>query len=1121
VAWVACPLAAALFPAFPRAQSSPACTVGGVIVSGRTPLPGVVVSIAGADAHAVDATASGTDGIYVLKAPGPGRYTLKAEFAAFAPISRDLVLDAASCSQRADLTMTLASRAPQTAAAPAPAPGVPDASTTPTAPAVSATPTARAGGGRGAAGRGAGGRGQAAGRGQQFQSLELLADDAGLARSDDGAGDASDAASQVQLPPGFSPDTSAESVTAFGTSQASQGFFGPNGPGDFADRFGGGFGGDGAGAGGGPGGQGGFAGGGGPGGGRGFGGPGGPGGGFGRGGRGNQIRGSFYQSFDTSALDASPFALNGQATTKPDYLQQRFGATIGGPLVIPKVINSPRTFFFVNYTGNHSSNPYDAYSTVPTPAERAGDLSALARTLVDPATGQPFLNNQIPAARIDPAAASLLKLIPLPNQSGSIQNFHDVTTVSNQLDDINMRFVHTFGAVPPGRRGQGGGRGGFGGGRGGGRGGQPGVSNLNVTIHYRHSDNTNANPFPTLGGTSTASAWDVPVNYSFTKAGMLHSMRFDLNRQQSQTQNRYAFGQNIAGEAGLLGVSPDPFDWGAPNLSFSTIQGVRDTSPSSLTNRTISVGDTVVKLKGKHTTRFGGDFRSIHADSRTDANARGSYVFTGLYTGLDFSDFLLGLPQQASKQFGPGPEQFRSTSWDLFLQDDWRLSDKVTLNAGLRYEYYSPVSEASNRLETLDVTPGFTAAVPVQAGGTGPFSGALADTIVNPFRAGFAPRVGVAWRVKTGTVVRAGYGINYNASVYQTIAQQLAGQPPFAVTGTVTTASAASPLFLQTALQSAAPGVVTNTYAVDPNYRLPFVQMWNLDLQRDLSRTVQFGIGYTGTKGTNLDLLRAPNRTPTGLAIAGVQPFIWESSQADSFMNSMTVRLRKRLTNGLAVGGTYTLSKSIDDASSIAGNGGTVAQNDRDLAAERALSNFDQRHRFSTDFTYELPFGASKRWFTDGLSAALFGNWIFNGTLQLASGTPLTPRVIGNVSDVARGVNGTLRANYNGQPITISDPAVAEFFNIAAFSPPAPGTFGNAGRNIIIGPGTSTMNLGLTRNITFTQANRGLSIQILASNLLNDVQFASVDTNVSSPTFGQVTGVRPMRRIQVLTRFRF
>jgi len=324
---------------------------------------------------------------------------------------------------------------------------------------------------------------------------------------------------------------------------------------------------------------------------------------------------------------------------------------------------------------------------------------------------------------------------------------------------------------------------------------------------------------------------------------------------------------------------------------------------------------------------------------------------------------------------------------------------------------------------------------------------------------------------------------------------------------------------LETALLVAQSGT-TNSYGIDPNYRLGHVQIWNLDLQRDLSRTIQFGIGYTGTKGSNLDILRAPNRGPSGLLIAGVAPFIWESSEGDSIMHSLTLRLRKRLTNGLALGGTYTLSRSIDDASSIGGAGGTVAQNDRDLAAERGYSSFDQRHRFSADFTYELPFGSGKPWLNSGRAASLFGNWQVNGTWQLASGTPFTARVLGNIQDVARGTNGTLRANYDGTPIDLADPTALLFFNTSAFSIPTPGTFGNAGRNTIIGPGTSIMNMGLTRNINWGQT-RGLSIQILASNLLNDVQFASIDTNVNSPTFGRVTAIRPMRRVQIQTRLRF
>jgi hypothetical protein len=1082
------------------------CTVGGLITAGGRPLPGVVVTLTAPDNQPVDLTSTGPDGTYSLKVPGAGSYRLKSELVAFAPIVRDVMMDGASCQQRIDLPMMLASRAPA---------------------AEQTTPSARAGAGTGpqppssVSPRAAGGRGQ--GRGgagqpsQPFQSLALLADQSGLSRVDESGGDA---ALQSLLPPGFSPDTSTESVTSIGTVARADSFFGAGG---FGERFGG-LGGDGP-----PGadGQGGFGRGGpgGPGGPGGFDGQGGSGlagiglGGFGRGRGGNQIRGSAFQSFDTSTLDSPPASLNGQPTTKPDYFQQRFGATVGGPLSIPKVSDGARTFFFLNYTGNHSRNPYDVYSTVPTAAERDGDLTAI---------GGPVIS----ASQIDPAAKALLGLFPLPNQAGLTKNLHTISTTTSNIDDVNVRIVHTFGALPPrGQRGAGGGRGG--GGRGGP--GRPGVSNLNIGIHYRHSATTNQNPFVTLGGQSTISAWDVPVGYSFTKASLFHSIRAQFNRNDAQTQNLYAFGQNIAGNAGIQGASTDPFDWGAPTVSFSGFQGLRDVNPSMRTDQTLAIGDSIVKSHGAHTVRFGGDYRDIRANSRSDANARGTFVFTGVYTGVasclscGFGDFLLGLPQQATVQYGPGLDQFRQHTADLFLQDDWRARASLTINAGLRYEYYSPVTEAGNRLSTLDASPAFTAAVPVPAGGTSPFSGVLPDSIVRPYRGAFAPRVGIAWKAQPATTVRAGYGINYSASVYQSIAQQLATQPPYAVTNTVLSTRvppsdpcSVSPAAncLESVLETATPGSTTNTYGVDPNYQLGYVQIWNLGVQHDIARIYTIGADYTGTKGSNLDILRAPNRTPTGLRIDGVPPFIWESSGGNSIMDALTLRFRRRLTSGIGASASYTLSKSIDNASSIGGSGSVVAQNDQNLAAERGPSSFDQRHRFTGDFTYELPFGAKKRWFTNGVAAAILGDWQINGNAQLATGTPFTAIVLANASDISRGTNGTLRANYNGQPIAISDPTVALFFNTAAFSIPPAGTFGNSGRNAITGPGTSVLNAGLTRNISLGPT-RNLSVQILANNLLNTVQYASIDTVVNSSTFGQVTAARPMRRVQILTRLRF
>jgi trimeric autotransporter adhesin len=1153
-------------PALPQTAPAPvqgsaaasACTINGTLTSGKVPLPGVVLTLtnnATPDAQPVDVTASNPDGSYALKVPGPGQYTLKGQLTAFAPIAQPITLDASNCSSRVDLQMVLASRAP----APAPVAAPKPAETAPANTANGAPANGAAANGANAQNRARGANRGAQQGPRQFQSLSLVADQAGLAQGGSDGERETMAQAQALLPPGFSPESSSESVTAFGTqSRGTESLFGPGGPGErfgpgglpegldaagaatmlgfgppgigFAGAGGGGpFGGGPGGGGFGPGGGGGFGGGfgGGPGGG-GFGG--GPfGGGVGRGP--NQIRGSFFQSFDTSNFDSAPYALNGQATSKPSYLQQRFGATIGGPLTIPKLLPSDtRTFFFLNYTGNHSRNPYDQYSTVPTAAQRAGDLSAFGTPIIDPSTGQPFAGNVIPGNRLNAASQSLLNLFPLPNQDGSVKNFHNVTTTTTQMDDINVRFIRNFGATPQRRPGQngraagggagGGGRGG-GGGFGGGRGGPGGGGqNLNITVHYRHADSTNVNPFPALGGDTKTSGWDVSGGYSASIHGIVNQLRVSFNRQNSHGQNLYAFNQDIASNAGLQGVSTDPFDWGAPSLSFSRFSSLRDMSPSQRTDQTIAISESMLKIKGKHSLRWGGDYRDIRFDSRTDANARGSYVFTGLFTGSDFADYLLGLPQQSTVQFGPGTERFRSTSWDLFFQDDWRIAPKLTINAGIRYEYFSPVSEADNRLVTLAAPSDFSAAAPVVAGGASPFGGTLPDTIVNPFRTGVAPRVGIAWRAPKSFIVRSGYGINYNSRSYSGIATQLAGQPPFATTGTVLS-TIASPVLLQNALASVSPDATNNTYGIDPNYRLGFVQIWNLDVQRDLTRTLNVDLGYVGTKGANLDVLRAPNRGPDGLRIAGVPPFIWESSGADSIMHMFTVRLRKRMTKGVAMGGSYTLSKSIDEASSIGGSGGVVAQNDLDLAAERGLSSFDQRHRVSGDFSYELPFGENRHWLNQGgTMAALLGNWTFNGNVQFASGTPFTARVLASVSDVARGTNGTLRANYNGEPIAVSDPSTLQFFNTAAFSIPVAGTFGDAGRNTIIGPGTSVMNLGLTRQIPLGQS-RGLSVTLLANNVLNTVQWSTIDTVVNSPTFGQVLSVRPMRTFLVTTRFRF
>ena len=484
-------------------------------------------------------------------------------------------------------------------------------------------------------------------------------------------------------------------------------------------------------------------------------------------------------------------------------------------------------------------------------------------------------------------------------------------------------------------------------------------------------------------------------------------------------------------------------------------------------------------------------------------------------TGFDFADFLLGLPQQTSVQYGADNYHFRGNSWDLFVQDEWKVRGNLTLNLGLRYEYVSPFSEVDNRIANLLLNTGFTSVLPVLPGQPG-----LPGTLVRPDRNNFAPRIGIAWKALPKTVVRAGYGINYNTGAYGTIVQQLAFQPPFSTTQT-NVESASLPLTLQNGFLTSAPNLITNNYAVDPNYRLGYVQIWNADVQQEISHAVVVNFDYTGTKGTRLDIVDDPNRTFTGIRIPGTQPFLWESSLGDSIAHAGTVRVRKRLEHGISIGGSYTFSKSIDNASTIGGGATVVAQNAFDLAAERGLSSFDQRHRFTADYLWELPFGHGKRWLTEpGIMRGVFGDWQWSGDWTIASGLPFTARVLGNFADVNRGTNGTLRADVTGAPVTLPDPGVTAWFNTAAFIAPPTNQFGDAARNSVIGPPTRLFDMALTKVFPMKES-RMLEIRAQATNVFNTPQFTSIDTIVDSPSYGRVIAAGAMRAIQVTARVRF
>jgi hypothetical protein len=1107
-------ICAVVFVCFGHAQetSAPAATnfqITGVVKSGKTALPGVTVTAANTLTGKKVSVATGIDGSFVIKGVSRGRYVVKIEFMGFATLTQEVVLNPENPAGKVEAALVLASRQQEEQANRA----------------NSATAVSRG-----------------------FQNLTVQEALANLGGEGTGNGSGTVSASDLSSLPmnGAGADIASESVSIAGAQGRSQDFGGGSEEEiqqriqefrERAQREGGAFGA----MMGGPGG------------------PGGPGGGgppmMGRLGRGfniNQPHGFLYFQDDNAALDAQAYSLTGQEAEKASYNQLKFGALVGGPLKVPGLFDwSKSTFFAAGWNGTRGSTPYDAFSTVPTLAERSGNFSGLTDKngnpilIYDPQTGQPFANNTIDPSRFSSAATALLSYIPLPspNLTGSLQNFHYITSDESNTDNVSLRLIHNF--ISGGGPGFGPLGGGPGGGRGSGRRGPR--NNLSVGFNWSRANSAIVNPFPSLAGSTNTQGWNGNVRWTYGKGRATNSLGFTYNHNRASTTNLYSGVTNVAGNAGITGISPDPFNWGLPGISFNSFGGLSGPVPSRELDQTYTISDTVIWNHGKHNVRFGGDYRRILQGFRSARNAEGSFVFTGFATaeyltgntqavpgtGSDFADFLLGLPQQTSLQSGTTDYEFRANSYDSFVQDDWRIFANLSLNMGLRYEYNGPFTEAENRIANLDVSfsPESITAYRVLPGQTGSYAGAYPASLVRPDRNNFAPRLGLAWRLGKQTVVRAGYGINYNLAQYSTFIRNFAFQPPYA-----TTATNVSPygnfLTLENGFPSSAGTTVTNNYALDPNYRLGYVQIWNVDIQRQLPGNVQLNVGYNGAKGTRLDTERAlvPSCVATDNCASNeaAAPFIYESSEGNSILHAGSVRVRKRMSKGLGVSAVYVFSKSIDDASSIGGGGAVVVQNPFDLPAERGLSSFDQKQKFTGNWIYDLPFGDGRRFVTKGPLSHLLGEWQWSGDFTIGSGFYFTPRVLGATVDINRGVSGSLRANVvAGQAIGLPNPTTAEWFNTAAFCAPGPGcpgtmgsTYGDAGRNIILGPAQFTFDMAINRTITIRES-RSLELRLQANNIFNTPYFSSLNTVVNSLTFGQVTGVGNMRRMTMVARFRF
>lgn len=801
-------------------------------------------------------------------------------------------------------------------------------------------------------------------------------------------------------------------------------------------------------------------------------------------------------TLDNSALDAQSFSLTGQETPKTPYNRFNGLLSLGGPIKIPHLLqNGP--LFILNYQWLRNTTATTTPGLVPTLAERNGDLSQLPATIFDPLNGAPFAGNKIPVNRISPQAMALLNLYPLPNFEGSSRYNYQAPVVGvTHQDSLQTRINKGIG-----NKNQ--------------------VSG-NFAFQSTRADNPNLFQFLDTSDTLGISAG---ANWRHTLTTRLYS---NLGVTYSILTTRitpfFDGRENVSGDAGIAGNNQQPMNWGPPSLNFASgTYPLSDGQASHNRNQTVGLSEVVSWYRGRHNVTFGGDFKRLEFNYLSQSNPRGTFQFTGAATGSDIADFLLGTPDTASIAFGNADKYFRTSTYDAYVNDDWRVSPELTLNYGMRWEYSSPIIEKYGRLVNLDLAPGFTAEAPVVATNpTGAVTGQkYPDSLIHPDKGGFEPRIGLAWRPISGSsmLVRAGYGLYYNTSVYQNIAIQMAQQAPLSKSLSVQN-SAADPLTLANGF-NVSPLSTPDTFAVDPNFRVGYAHNWNLSVQRDLPGGLVVSAAYNGIKGTRGMQEFLPNTYPTG----AVNPcpacpvgFYYLASNGNSTRESGNVQLRRRLHNGVTATLQYTYSKSIDD-SALGGRGqagNVIAQNWLDLSAERGLSTFDQRHLLNLQMQYTSGMGIRGGTLLGGWRGALLKEWTFASTITAGTGLPLTPTYFSAVQGT--GVAGPIRGEYTGASVYDAPPGL--FLNPAAYTAPPPGQWGNAGRDSITGPSQFTLNASIGR--TFRLNDRfNLDLRVDSTNALNHVTYPSWNTTVGNAEFGLPMVANAMRVLQTTLRVRF
>ena len=824
---------------------------------------------------------------------------------------------------------------------------------------------------------------------------------------------------------------------------------------------------------------------------------------------GNRLHGYFFDYYRSSALGARNFF----DTQKPDQGRNRPGATLTGPVNIPRLYRGrDRTFFLVSWEGFYQSQGDTRLSEVPTAPERTGNFS---NSVLDPLAGTPFPGNQIPRSRFDGIANQLAAYYPLPNRT-------DPATDSQTYAIARTRYQSVVGKLDERIN-----------------------SRNSMSLRYLARVNSGRNPYSGgdlgLFGGRTASTPQLGGVYDthVFHPSLVSEFHAGFTRFAERDASQYS-GQDINGRLGLPNGSADPRLFGFPRFTILNLAALGDATnlPLTVTVNTFDIGESMSWIKGRHSFKFGADALRTQFFQQLYNNSRGSYNFLGRWTGDPWGDFLLGLPDSTSLQASAGAAYLFTTDIGGFVQDECKISSRLSLSFGVRYELMRPPYEKYGRFSNFvpelnqfaiadgASVPGLDSRV-AAAGLTGRVTTAaqahLPDSLVFANHRDFAPRFGFAFHpFQNGdTVLRGGYGIYYANSLLDPVRNDLTNIYPFTVSQTFNRV-AANPAALT--LENPFPGAlatlpgVTNVNGFSTHPGAQYVESYTFSADRSLGAGTTLELDYIGSRGTHLGQrydLNQPFRSAADKGnfprpYAGFGTINYYAFGANSVYNGATAMVRRRFQGGLYFVLTYTYAKSIDDASQVSGNSQgdyPGAQNSRDLAAERGRSDWDTGHSLTLYSAYQLP------WRTNRLTRG----WTVSLDTRLYTGQPFTPRV----------ANANLTLGEANRPDRIgsgrlADPTVSQWFDIAAFpvTPAGAFRFGNSGRNIVDGPGSIAINPAVARSFHLTD-RVATQFRCDASNVINHANPGLPVDYVDTKNAGQILSADAGRTIQLGLRLQF